>query len=189
MRRWVTWSAIAGIVVFAGFMAGRLDLGETIPESPLVGSPVTDMDLPLLEDEGTIRLTDFAGRIVVANFWASWCAPCREEHPAFVAAADLYGGDGVQFVAINHEDRFEAATRFLDTYGRSDHQVVVVDPDSRAGIEFGVFGLPETFFIDEEGIIVGRVAGAIDLPTLIDFITQIQQGEAPGEREGTVYRP
>ncbi len=188
MRRW-TWLVIGIVVVFAGFMAGRLDLAETIPESPLIGSPVTDMDLPFLEGPGTVTLADFHGSIVVANFWASWCTPCREEHPAFVAAADLYGGDGVQFVAINHEDTEAAAIRFLDTYGRSDHQLVVRDPGSRAGIEFGVFGLPETFFIDGDGVIVGRVAGAIDLPILVDFITQIQQGTTPGERPGTVYRP
>ncbi len=189
MKRWPTWVAIGVIVVFAGFMAGRLGLGESIPESPLIGSPVTDMELPLLEEEGSIRLTDYAGKIVVANFWASWCTPCREEHPAFVAAADLYAGEGVQFVAINHEDPGDAGSRFLDAYGRSIHQVVVRDEGSRAGIEFGVFGLPETFFIDGKGIIVGRVAGAIDLPILIDFITQIQAGDAPGELDGIVYRP
>lgn len=189
MRKWITWSVIAVIVVFAGFMAGRLDLGETIPDSPLIGSSVTDMELPLLEADGSVRLTDFGGEIVVVNFWASWCTPCREEHPAFVAAADLYAGEGVQFVAVNHEDPGQNPHRFLDTYGRSPHQLVVRDPGSRAGIEFGVFGLPETFFVDSDGTIVGRVAGAVDLPTLIDFITQIQEGVQPGEKEGVVYRP
>lgn len=188
MKRWATWTIIGVVVLFAGLMAGRLGRVDSVPQSPLIGSPVTEMELPLLESPGSIRLTDFPGEVVVANFWASWCTPCREEHPAFVAAAELYAGDGVQFVAINHEDPGDAGSRFLDQYGRSEHQLVVRDPDSMAGVEFGVFGLPETFFINGEGIIVGRVVGPIDLPTLIDFITQVREGGTPGEREGTVYR-
>ncbi len=188
MKRWVPWVGIALVVVFGGFLAGRIGLSETVPASPLIGTEAPSMALPLLESEGEVRLTDFPGEIVVANFWASWCTPCREEHPVFVAAADLYAGKGVRFVAINHEDPGDRRFEFLDTYGRSEHQFIVEDPDSRAGIEFGVFGLPETFFIDGDGVIVGRVAGAIDLPTLVDFISQIQAGEQPGAINGTVYQ-
>ncbi len=188
MRRWGPWAAIGLVVVFGGFLAGRIGLGETVPASPLIGTQAPDLPLPLLEAEGEVRLTDFPGEIVVANFWASWCTPCRDEHPAFVAAADLYAGEGVRFVAINHEDPGTRKFEFLDTYGRSEHQFIVEDPGSRAGIEFGVFGLPETFFIDGNGEIVGRVAGAIDLTTLVDFISQIQAGEEPGTIDGTVYQ-
>jgi cytochrome c biogenesis protein CcmG/thiol:disulfide interchange protein DsbE len=185
----VTWSVIGVVVVLAAVFAGRLDLGETIPESPLIGRTAADLDLPYLEASGTAPLFDGEADVTVVSFWASWCPPCRAEQPELVAAADALGPDGVRFLAIDSRDTTGAAVSFLDTYGRSEHQDVVVDDDNLASIEFGVWGLPETFFIDGSGTIVGKVSGGIDFITVLDLVEQVRSGESIGERStGEVYQ-
>ena len=185
----LAWIGIGLMVVFGGFLAGRIDLAETVPDTPLIDTPVPDLALPLLESPGEIRLTDFAGEILVVNFWASWCPPCRAEHPGFVQAAQSFEGRGVRFVSIDHEDTFDAAVAFLDELGRTENQIVVVDPESRAGVEFGIFGLPATFFINRNGMIVGKVIGPVDYLTLISLIGQVDAGEPVGARTtGDVYQ-
>lgn len=185
----LTWAGIAVVVVLAGFFAGRLDLIETVPTSPLIGSTAPDLELPFLESEGTAPIYDGEAEVTVVSFWASWCPPCRAEHPDLVAAADVLGPDGVRFVAVDTRDRVDDAIEFLDTYGRSDHQDVVVDADDLANIEFGVWGLPETFFLDRDGVIVGKVAGGIDFVTVLDLVEQTRTGTEFGERStGEVYQ-
>ncbi len=189
MTRTVTWSVIGLVVVLAAVFAGRLDLGETIPESPLIGRTAADLDLPHLEATGSAPLFDGAADVTVVSFWASWCPPCRAEQPELVAAADALGPDGVRFLAIDSRDTDAAAISFLDTYGRSDHQEVVVDEDDLASIEFGVWGLPETFFLDADGTIVGKVTGGVDFVTVLDLVEQVRAGESIGERStGEVYQ-
>lgn len=185
----LAWIGIGFMVVFGGFLAGRIDLAETVPDTPLIDTPVPDLSLPLLESPGEIRVTDFAGDIVVINFWASWCPPCRAEHPDIVQAAETYADRGARFVSINHEDNYDNAVAFLDELGRTENQIVVVDPESRAGVEFGIFGLPATFFIDRHGVIVGKVIGPVDYLSLVSIIEQVDAGESVGSRTtGDVYQ-
>ena len=185
----ITWLAIGVVVLLAAFFAGRLDLVETVPESPLIGSTAPDLDLPLLESEGTVPLFDGQAEVTVVSFWASWCGPCKAEHPELVRAADTLGPDGVRFVAIDSQDPRSAAVAFLDDYGRSDHQEVVVDEGNEASIEFGIWGLPETFFLDEDGTIVGKVSGGIDFVTVVDLVGQVRDGVEIGETStGEVYQ-
>jgi cytochrome c biogenesis protein CcmG/thiol:disulfide interchange protein DsbE len=185
----LAWTGIGLMVIFGGFLAGRIDLADTVPDTPLIDTAAPDLALPLLEGPGEIRLTDFAGDIVVVNFWASWCLPCRAEHPGFVQAAQAFEDRGVRFVSIDHEDTFEDAVAFLDELGRTENQIVVVDPESRAGVEFGIFGLPATFFINRSGMIVGKVIGPVDYLSLISLIKQVDAGEPVGARTtGDVYQ-
>ncbi len=189
MTRTVTWSVVGVVVVLAAIFAGRLDLAETVPESPLIGRAAPDLALPLLEADGSAPVFDGEAEVTVVSFWASWCPPCRAEHPELVAASDALGPDGVRFVAIDSRDTTGAAIEFLDTYGRSEHQDVVVDADNLASIEFGVWGLPETYFLDASGTIVGKVAGGIDFVTTLDLVEQVRAGESIGERStGEVYQ-
>lgn len=189
MTKTITWAVVGGIVVLAAVFAGRFDLAETVPTTPLVGRTVADLDLPFLEQDGTAPVFDGEAEVTVVSFWASWCPPCRAEHPDLVAAADALGADGVRFVAIDARDSEGAAIEFLDTYGRSPYQDVLVDADNEAFIEFGVWGLPETFFVDENGVIVGKVAGGVDFVTVLDLVEQVRAGESIGERStGEVYQ-
>jgi cytochrome c biogenesis protein CcmG/thiol:disulfide interchange protein DsbE len=178
----LTWGAIVLLAVFGGFLAGRIDLPDTVPDTPLIGTSVPDLALPLLEEDRAIRLTDFAGDILVVNFWASWCLPCRAEHPQLVQAAEHLTDQGVRFVSIDHEDRVADAIAFLDELGRSANQIVVVDEGSRAGIEFGIFGNPATFFVNREGVIVGKIIGPVDFSTVVSIVAQIEAGEDVGVR-------
>jgi cytochrome c biogenesis protein CcmG/thiol:disulfide interchange protein DsbE len=146
----------------------------------LIGQPAPDLTLPYLERAGELSLADLRGDVVVVNFWASWCVPCREEHPALVAAADDYRSSGVTFVGIVYQDQPDQAIAFLDELGRAYDSLI--DPDSAAAIEFGVFGVPETYLIDREGIVVGKVTGKSDYPLLAGMIEQTLAGEIPQSR-------
>jgi len=94
----LAWVGIGLMVVFGGFLAGRIDLAETVPDTPLIDTPVPDLALPLLESSGEIRLTDFAGDIVGVNFWAAWCPSCRAEQHSFVQAASAFEAPQARFV-------------------------------------------------------------------------------------------
>jgi cytochrome c biogenesis protein CcmG/thiol:disulfide interchange protein DsbE len=97
------------------------------------------------------------GRVWLLNFWASWCPPCREEHPLLV---ELARSQGVAIVGINYKDDPARATAWLKQLG-DPYVATVADPDGRIGIDFGVYGMPETFLIDRTGVIRYKRIGAI----------------------------
>lgn len=172
--------AIALAVLLAIFNS-RIGINTDEIPSPLIGQPAPVLDLPLLETDGTYQLADDGG-ITVVNFWASWCLQCRLEHPDLVSTNDIYAERGVTFVGINYLDNDGPAGRFLDDLGRGEGYVYVDDPGSRAAIEFGVFGIPETFFI-RDGVIVGKLIGETDALTLTDTLERILAGEEIGARQ------
>jgi cytochrome c biogenesis protein CcmG/thiol:disulfide interchange protein DsbE len=96
---------------------------------------------------------------VVVNFWATWCVPCREEHALLVSAARA-AGSRAQFLGVIYEDDDDEVRRFLVRRGSAYPSLV--DPESRTAIAFGVFGVPETFFIDGEGRIAAKHVGPLD---------------------------
>ena len=129
--------------------------------SPLIGKPAFAFDVRKLGSEERIKLTDFKGKIVVMNFWASWCLSCQDEHHVLLDAAKKHAGSGkVQFLGINHKDTDAAADAFLQRMGRFPYPSGV-DPQGRLALEFGVYGMPETFFINEDGIIVAKHIGPL----------------------------
>ena len=178
---WLGWGAVAVAAVLAVVFGTRL--GEPDPvlvPSPLIGEPVADLVLPDLESGASVAFAEQRGEIMVITFFASWCAPCQDEQPALVAAANQFADDDVQFIGVLYQDQLDDANRFLDEYGRSAAAVYLADPQSRAAIEFGLFGIPETFFVDRDGIIVGKVSGGVDLPILLATIEAIDEGRVPG---------
>lgn len=179
---------IVVLAVAGGALLGsRLDRDPTLVESPLIGQPAPAAILPLLEGDGSASLPDLRGQIVVVNFWASWCLACREEHPALLAAKESYRDAGVVFVGINFQDGRGSATAFLEEMGRGTDYLYVTDPGSQAAIDFGVFGVPETFFIDRSGTIVAKITGPSSARLLVDTLDAILAGQKPTSRvEGTV---
>ena len=153
----------AGLVLVFGFALQTGDPSK-LP-SALIGKPVPQFELAGLEGlvEGGqpvpgLRGADLArGEVSVVNFWASWCVPCVEEHPLLI---ELKRRTGVDLYGINYKDQAAAARRFLGRYG-NPYKVVGVDGNGRAAIEWGVYGMPETFIVNGEGRIVYKHVGPI----------------------------
>ncbi|MFC2177067.1 TlpA family protein disulfide reductase [Actinomycetota bacterium] len=162
---------IAAVIV-GGVFYSRFGEDPRMVDSPLIGEPLPALTLEYLEQEGSLDFADLKGQALVINFWASWCFPCRAEHPALNAASASYEDEGVHFVGISYQDRRDPAVAFLDEFGRGTNYSYVMDTDSRTIIELGVFGVPETYFVDKDGIIRGRHQGAVDPAVLAENIEE-----------------
>lgn len=180
---------LAALVGIAAAFGTRFGTDPGVVDSPLIGRSAPDVTLPYLEQDGELSLTDLRGQVVVVNFWASWCVPCREEHDDLVTAAERYRDQNVTFVGIVYQDQPDQAISFLDELGRGyDH---LIDPGSRAAIDFGVFGVPETFFFDRDGTVAAKVVGRSDLALLSSTIETILAGGQPNSvtRDGYEQQP
>ena len=104
----------------------------------------------------------------------------RNTAPALTAASEAYEGRGVHFVGIVYQDTKERAVGFLDEFGRGANYSYVVDADSRVTVELGVFGIPETYFVDAQGVIRGKVQGAVDAVVLVSTIEDMLAGRDMG---------
>lgn len=158
MKRFIP---IAAFLTLVGVMAWGLLIREDRDALPsaFLDKAAPDFDLPRLLAEGdTLTVADLKGEgPVVLNFWASWCAPCRVEHPELIRLAR----DGVRVIGINYKNEPEKAKQFLEQLG-NPFEVVGVDESGRTGIEFGVAALPETFVLDANGTIIYKHVGPIN---------------------------
>ena len=174
---WVVIGALLAVIVVGVALAGSLGTDPTVVGSALIDRPAPDLVLDELEGDGQVSLSDYLGDVIVVNFWASWCTGCRQEHEALSAAAAEYADFDVTFYAVNTLDEQGQAIGFLDRFGRSPETVYGIDQDSRAAFAYGVAGLPETFFIDREGLVVGKVIGPVTYDLLTATIDQVLLGE------------
>ncbi len=184
---WILGGVFLIMIVAGVALWSRFGEDPGLVASPLIGEPVPPLTLPYLEGQGQVDLAA-AGGVTVVNFWASWCLPCRTEHPGLLQTAAFYEDSGVRLVGILYQDRTGSAVEFLDDLGRGYEYVV--DDRSRAAIEFGVFGIPETFFVDATGTVVGKISGEADQALLRATLDAILAGEtvgdvAGGERQGS----
>lgn len=179
--RWVGYLVALGAVAFAVVLASRFGTDPGLVDSPLLGEPAPQFELAPLEGGDPVSLADLEGDIVVVNFFASWCLECRNEHQALTSTADAFADDDVTFVSISYQESPPASLAYLDTAGRSEAAYYLADPGSRTAIAYGVFGIPETFFIDQDGVVVGKIIGESDAFTLGATIDAIKRGESPGQ--------
>jgi cytochrome c biogenesis protein CcmG/thiol:disulfide interchange protein DsbE len=126
-------------------------------DSPLVGAAAPPFALREVGTGQTINLTQFRGKPVVLNFWATWCGPCYEEHPTLVANARAL--PDVQFVGVVFQDTEDKIQKFLNERGRA--YPTVVDDAGKTAIAYGVGGVPETFFLDAAGNIKAKYTGPL----------------------------
>jgi cytochrome c biogenesis protein CcmG/thiol:disulfide interchange protein DsbE len=127
--------------------------------SPLIGKPAAPFTLTTF-DGGQVSLAELRGRVVVLNFWASWCYPaCYEEAPALARAWESYKDRGVAMIGIDIQDKEEPAKKFLSQFGHSFPNAP--DPAGRVSVDYGVYGVPETFFIDRAGRVRAKHVGAV----------------------------
>jgi len=154
--RWlIPLAAVPVLVLLAyGFRLSPRDI-----PSPLVGRPAPGFALATLEG-APLELATHRGKVVVLNFWASWCYPaCYEEAPALARAWESYKDRGVMLVGINIQDKPDPARTFLTRFGHTFPNAP--DPAGRVSVDYGVYGVPETFFIDRAGRVRGKHVGAV----------------------------
>ena len=145
-------------VVVVGFLAVGLTLNPRELPSPLVGRPAPDFSLPQLHDqEKVLSSNDLKGKVWLLNFWASWCGGCKEEHPVLIHLAQ--SGE-VPIYGMDYKDTRQEALTWLRQWG-NPYPVVAVDALGRVGINYGVYGVPETYVIDKAGVIRYKQIGPL----------------------------
>jgi len=164
--RWIALATGAVVTVLAVVLATQVgtDPRADANKSHLLGQNVPAVDLPTL-DGGRVRSSDLAGKVVVVNFWNSWCIPCQEEHSALVEFFRRHAADpGFAMVGIVRDDTDGAIRRYVDDEGVP--YTVALDPGAQASLEFGTRGQPETYAISPDGVIAGTQFGPSSVTNL-----------------------
>ena len=170
--RFIIPLAVFGVLV--AFLAIGLKLDPRLVPSPLINKPAPSFALPRLDDASqTMRRDDLLGKVWVLNVWASWCGPCRDEHPQVLA---LSRAKLAPLVGLNYKDSRDDARGWLKQFG-DPYTVSIADGDGRVGIDFGVYGVPETFVIDKQGVIrfkhVGPLTQAVIDSQIVPLLKQL----------------
>ena len=168
----------AVFLVLCGFFVAGLYRDPTLVASPLIGKPAPEFSLPSLQDAAyPISTKDLAGRPWVLNVWGTWCPECRAEHDMLMQAA---AEQRLPLVGLNWKDDNAAALAWLAQLG-NPYAAVAVDQEGRTAIDFGVYGAPETFLIDAQGVVVHRHVGALTREVWErDFLARLPAGASPG---------
>lgn len=147
--------------------------GDGDPSAEAAPSPAPGPEVPDIEidafDGDTVSLADYAGGPLLVNFWASWCPPCVAEMPDLEAVHEL-AADQVTFVGVNTQDTPDRAAELVDETGVTYD--LVRDPDGQLFQAFGVFGMPSTFYVDADGVVVGRHTGLLTRDALLDDLRE-----------------
>ena len=167
-------------IVMVAFLAVGLKLDPREVPSPFIGKPAPAFNLPQLADPGkSFSNANLQGQVSLLNVWASWCVSCKQEHPFLLKLAKqnilpIYG--------LDYKDEREAGMEWLNRLG-NPYTVSVFDADGKVGIEWGVYGVPETFVIDKQGVIRHKHTGPITeeswQKTLLPLIIQLQKEGSP----------
>ena len=158
MKRLLMLLPLLVFLTVAVFLYRGLFLDPSELPSALIDKPVPEFSLPSLENpERMLSAADFKGEAALINVWATWCPTCRAEHEMLNQLA----GQGVVVYGVNYKDDSEAARRWLNELG-NPYRLNVEDPEGSLGLDLGVYGAPETFLIDKNGVIRHKYVGAID---------------------------
>lgn len=163
MIGWKRWILPLAALPFLGLLLFGLTRNPDFFPTPLIGEPAPTWHLESLEGD-SLALEDLRGKVVVLNFWASWCVPCRAEHGVLLQTARTYSKDDVQVIGMVYDDSRRNAQRFLDALGNDWRHAL--DPGSRTAIDYGVHGVPETFFLDRDGRIGMKHIGPLTWPVV-----------------------
>ena len=162
--------AIAAVLVVILFLGLGKDPSEI--RSPLIGKPAPTFALREVGTGRTIDIASLRGKPVVLNFWATWCGPCWEEHPILVANARMLQPN-VQFLGVVFQDKEDKILGFLQQRGQS--YPTVVDDKGKTAIAYGIGGVPETFFLDANGVIVAKYNGPMSAEILQENLQKVMR--------------
>lgn len=166
---------LALFVVLAVFLAIGLNRDPREVPSPLVGKPAPAFTLPQLQKETSFSPKDMAGKVWLLNVWASWCVSCRQEHPVLV---DFAKTRLAPLVGLDYKDQRAEALAWLARHG-DPYDLSAVDADGRVGIDYGVYGVPETYVIDKAGTIrfkqIGPVTPDVMRLKIVPLIQELQK--------------
>lgn len=183
LSAWAIWLGALGILGLLGYAMltgagkpgrpGGVTINNKIATLALLDRPAPDFSLSLFGTGETLRLSDLRGKVVVLNFWASWCPPCRQEAPAFERVWEQYKDRGVVFVGVDIWDTDEDAAGFLREFGIT--YPTGPDPNGEIAIDYGLTGIPETYFITRDGMIAQKAIGIVQeemFPRVLEELLQ-----------------
>ena len=178
--RWRRFLPLAAFALLAVLLGVGLTLKPREVPSPFIGKPAPAFTLPLLADPArSFSPESMRGQVWLLNVWASWCAPCRDEHPLLVALARE---TGVPIVGLNYKDDPRNAQEWLLRLG-DPYRATAMDRDGRTGIDWGVYGVPETFLVDRDGVLRHKVIGPLTREAwnrdVLPLVQRLQQGNQP----------
>lgn len=183
---WRRLVIVAGIVIpLLWLLAYGFTRDPRYIQSRLIGKQAPSFSLTLF-DGRAIKLEDFRGKAVFVNFWASWCPPCRAEAKTLEAAWKSYKDRGVVFLGVNIQDKEEDARAFLQEFGVT--YMNGPDPSGKIAVDYGIWGIPETFFVDRQGRITYKHVGGLDLPIITAKLDQALLGIISAEEGRGEYR-
>ena len=166
---------LAAFIILVAFLLVGLNLNPRKVPSPLIGKPAPAFKLQQLhEPERILESKDNLGKVWLLNVWASWCASCRDEHPLLVKLAK---SGLVPIYGLNYKDKRDLAIKWLDQLG-NPYTESVMDTEGRIGIEYGVYGVPETYVIDKAGVIQYKQIGPVTVDvlekTILPLVKELQ---------------
>ncbi len=166
---------LAWALVKSGGTPGGFGVNSAFGEVSVDAEAAREFSLELL-DGTTITLSGLRGKVVMLDFWASWCPPCRQEAPVLAQVYREYQGRGVEFVGVDIWDRWEDALAFVERYDVSYPNGV--DRKGAIAIDYGVRGIPEKFLINGDGVVVTKFVGPMDAGTLRATLDEMLAAEA-----------
>lgn len=161
----LTWASLS-----SGSNPGGFATNSNLVESKIEAEPARDFELQLIGG-GTLKLSDLRGKVVMVDFWASWCAPCRVEAPVLTMVYREYQGQDVEFIGVSVWDNIGDAEAFLLEEGQT--YPAGSDASGAIAIDYGVRGIPEKYFIDRDGILVKKLSGPLTESTLRETLNEL----------------
>lgn len=176
MKRFAIPLVVFGLLVAVFAVALKRAPEKQLVPSALIGKPAPGFELPDLADPTrTVRFADLDDRWTLVNVWGTWCVECRVEHPVLL---DIGRQGKVNIVGLNYKDDPAEARAWLDELG-NPYSVVAMDQEGRAALDWGVYGAPETFLVNPEGIIVDKIVGVVTPGNWAGRLLPQIEGRAP----------
>ncbi len=171
LRSWKFWAVMGGIAAMTALFVFGFTTNPKIVPSPLVGRQAPAFSVVDMRTGEPLSLASLKGTPFLLNFWASWCVACRDEAHVLEAAHRRYGQDPQRFrvVGIAIQDKLEAARQFARRFGKT-YYLALDTPEGDIGLNYGLYGVPESFFIDGEGVIRYKQIGAVTADVVAEHV-------------------